>query len=90
MTTHQPDPAPGAEPERGLVLAVPPKGADADLGELRELARTAGVEPVAELVQHRTRPDARTYAGGSESRTTLSAAVSGTISVCWPSTTTIG
>jgi GTP-binding protein HflX len=63
VTTHQPDPAPGAEPERGLVLAVPTKGADADLDELRELARTAGVEPVAELVQHRARPDARTYVG---------------------------
>jgi GTP-binding protein HflX len=61
--THQPDPAPGAEPERGFVLAVPPKGADADLPELRELSRTAGVEPVAELVQHRDRPDRRTYVG---------------------------
>jgi GTP-binding protein HflX len=61
--THQPDPAPGAEPERGFVLAVPAKGADADLAELRELSRTAGVEPVAELVQHRERPDPRTYVG---------------------------
>ena len=65
MTTRQPDPQPGAEPERGFVLAVLPKGADAEdeLGELRELARTAGVEPVAELVQQRQRPDARTYVG---------------------------
>jgi GTPase len=61
--THQPDPAPGAEPERGFVLAVPAKGADAGLAELRELSRTAGVEPVAELVQHRGRPDPRTYVG---------------------------
>jgi GTP-binding protein HflX len=63
--THQPDPAPGAEPERGFVLAAPPKGADfdAELAELRELARTAGVDPVAELVQHRERPDPRTYVG---------------------------
>ena len=61
--THQPDPAPGAEPERGFVLAAPPKGAEADLAELRELSRTAGVEPVAELVQHRGRPDPRTYVG---------------------------
>jgi GTP-binding protein HflX len=45
------------------VLAVPAKGADDELGELRELARTAGVEPVAELVQHRDRPDPRTYVG---------------------------
>jgi GTPase len=63
VTTRQPDPAPGAEPERGFVLAVPPKGADDELNELRELARTAGVEPVAELVQHRERPDPRTYVG---------------------------
>jgi GTPase len=61
--THQPDPAPGAEPERGFVLAAPTKGAEADLAELRELSRTAGVEPVAELVQHRARPDPRTYVG---------------------------
>jgi len=45
------------------VLAVPAKGADDELGELRELASTAGVEPVAELVQHRERPDPRTYVG---------------------------
>jgi hypothetical protein len=35
----------------------------AELAELRELARTAGVEPVAELVQQRARPDPRTYVG---------------------------
>ena len=34
-----------------------------ELAELDELARTAGVEPVGELVQHRGRPDARTYVG---------------------------
>jgi GTPase len=45
------------------VLAVPGKGADDELAELSELARTAGVEPVAELVQHRDRPDPRTYVG---------------------------
>jgi GTP-binding protein HflX len=65
VTTRQPDPAPGAEPERGFVLAAPPKGSDvrAELAELRELARTAGVEPVAELVQQRARSDPRTYVG---------------------------
>jgi GTP-binding protein HflX len=63
VTNRQPDPAPGAEPERGFVLAAPPKGVDPFLAELRELARTAGVEPVAELVQHRERPDPRTYVG---------------------------
>jgi GTPase len=47
------------------VLAAPAKGvhAEGDLAELRELARTAGVEPVDELVQHRERPDPRTYVG---------------------------
>ncbi len=65
MTTRQPDPLPGAEPERGFALAVLARGVDADdeLAELRELARTAGVEPVAELVQQRSRPDPRTYVG---------------------------
>jgi len=65
VTTRQPDPAPGADPERGLIVAVLAKTVDADdeLAELRELARTAGVEPVAELVQSRQRPDPRTYVG---------------------------
>ena len=42
-----------------------PRSADAEeeLGELRELARTAGVEPIAELVQQRANPDPRTYVG---------------------------
>lgn len=65
MSPHQPDPAPGAEPERGFLVAVLPQGADAEeeLGELRELLRTAGVLPVGELVQRRPSPDARTYVG---------------------------
>jgi len=65
VTPRQPDPAPGAAPERGFVVAVLRKGADAgeELAEIRELARTAGVEPVGELVQHREQPDARTYVG---------------------------
>ncbi len=55
----------GLEPERGFVLAVLARGADAEdeLGELRELARTALVEPVAELVQQRQRADARSFVG---------------------------
>ena len=58
-------PSSGVEPERGLVLAVLPRSADSEeeLGELRELARTAGVEPIAELVQQRANPDPRTYVG---------------------------
>src|ERR671936_185146 len=65
MTVRQPDPTPGSEPERGLVLAVLAQGVDPDeeLAELRELARTAGVDPVAELVQHRPAPDSRSYVG---------------------------
>ena len=65
MTQRQPDRAPGAEPERGFLLAVLPQGVDTDeeLAELRELARTAGVEPQAELVQRRHRADPRTYVG---------------------------
>ncbi|OFW52345.1 MAG: GTPase HflX [Actinobacteria bacterium RBG_16_67_10] len=65
MTARQPDPTPGAEPERGLVVGVFPKGRDdeAELAELRELARTAGVTTVAEVVQHRAHPDPRTFVG---------------------------
>ena len=42
-----------------------PQGVDADeeLAELRELARTAGVTPVAEIVQRRARSDPRRYVG---------------------------
>jgi GTP-binding protein HflX len=65
VTQHQPDPAPGAEPERGFVVAVLAPGVDEyeELEELRELLRTAGVTPVGELVQHRAAPDPRTYVG---------------------------
>jgi GTP-binding protein HflX len=65
VTARQPDPAPGAEPERAFVVGVFPKGADGEgeLAELRELARTAGVVPVGELVQYRSHPDPRTFVG---------------------------
>ncbi len=65
MTHRQPDPAPGADPERGFVVAVLPKGSDPgeELAEIRELARTAGVDPVGVLVQPRRRPDPATYVG---------------------------
>ncbi len=65
MTVRQPDPTPGLEPERGLVLAVLAQGVDADdeIGEFEELARTAGVRPVARVLQHRQMPDPRTYVG---------------------------
>jgi GTP-binding protein HflX len=65
MTVRQPDPTPGLEPERGLEVAVLAQGVDPDdeLAELDELARTAGVEPVGRVVQHREQADPRTYVG---------------------------
>ena len=65
MTSGEPELRDGPEPERGVLLAVLPKGVDAEdeLAELRELARTAGVLPVAEIVQRRTRADPRRYVG---------------------------
>jgi GTP-binding protein HflX len=61
MAARQPD----LDPERGFVLAVLAQGVEPDdeLAELEELARTAGVEPVSRLVQHRPQPDPRTYVG---------------------------
>ena len=61
MIQRQPDPA----LERGFIAAVLAQGVDSEdeLGELRELARTALVEPIGEVVQHRTRPERRTYLG---------------------------
>src|SRR5438105_9363856 len=65
VTVRQPDPTPGGDPERGFIVAVLAQGIDPDveLAELHELARTAGVEPIGQLVQHRPRPDQRTYVG---------------------------
>jgi GTPase len=65
VSHRQPDPAPGAEPERGFIVAVLAPGANAEveLAEVKELARTAGVEPIGELVQHRAQPDRRSYVG---------------------------
>ncbi len=61
MIQRQPDPA----LERGFIAAVLAQGVDSrdELAELRELALTALVEPVGELVQHRPRPERRTYLG---------------------------
>jgi GTP-binding protein HflX len=58
---RQPDPA----LERGFIAAVLAQGVDSEdeLAELRELARTALVEPIGALVQHRPRPERRTYLG---------------------------
>jgi GTP-binding protein HflX len=61
VVPRQPDPA----LERGFIAAVLAQGVDPDdeLAELRELARTALVEPIGELVQHRPKPENRTYVG---------------------------
>ena len=65
MTTRRPESRSSVEPERGFILSVLAPGADEsrELDEIAELARTAGVEPVASLVQHRARPDPRTFVG---------------------------
>ena len=64
VTARQPDPAPGAEPERAFLVGVYPKGSAGDeLAELRELARTSGAAPIGEVVQHRGHPDPRTFVG---------------------------
>jgi GTP-binding protein HflX len=64
VTQRQPEAVAG-ELERGFVVAVLPQGVDPEqeLAELHELARTALVAPVGELVQHRPRPENRTYVG---------------------------
>src|SRR5947199_677744 len=61
VVPRQPEPA----LERGFIAAVLAQGIDPDdeLAELRELARTALVDPVGEVVQHRPRPERRTYVG---------------------------
>jgi GTP-binding protein HflX len=58
-------PASADEPERGFLLAVLPPTVEAEerLPEMRELARAAGVQPVAEMTQHRAHPDRRLYVG---------------------------
>jgi GTP-binding protein HflX len=65
MAVRQPDRSWASEPERGFLLAVLAPGADGadELAELEELARTAQVEPVGRVVQHRRLPDRRTYVG---------------------------
>ena len=65
VTTRRPESRSSVEPERGFILSVLAPGADEsrELGEIAELARTAGVEPVASLIQHRARPDPRTFVG---------------------------
>jgi GTP-binding protein HflX len=65
VSHRQPDPHPGAQPERGFIVAVLPSGTDEEreLAEMEELARTAGVEAVGSIVQRRQRPDQRSFVG---------------------------
>jgi GTP-binding protein HflX len=65
VTSRRPAAAPDDEPERGFLLAVLPPTVEPEdrLPEMRELARAAGVQPVAEMTQHRANPDRRLYVG---------------------------
>ena len=62
--------APGPAPERGLIMLTLPQGADPApmLLEMEELLRTAGVDTVATVVQHRDRPHPSTYLGPGKLR----------------------
>ena len=56
-------------PERAVVIASLERGGDEEadrLAELEELLRTAGAEVVEALVQHRERPEPRTYLGSGK------------------------
>src|SRR3954466_13517743 len=62
--------APGTAPERGLIMLTLPQGEDPApmLLEMEELLRTAGVDTVATIVQHRDRPHPSTYLGPGKLR----------------------
>ncbi|MGE4428941.1 MAG: GTPase HflX [Solirubrobacteraceae bacterium] len=51
----------GTEDQRALIVGVLPDGED--LTELRELLRTAGVDVLEQIVQHRDDPHPNTYVG---------------------------
>src|SRR5437588_3344005 len=53
----------GRARQRAYVVAAIADGQDDQLGELRELLRTAGVADVGELVQHRDHPHPNSYLG---------------------------
>jgi GTPase len=56
---------PSVAPERGVIMLTLPPGEERGpmLDEMEELLRTAGVETVATVVQHRDRPHPSTYLG---------------------------
>ena len=56
----------GRARQRAYLVAALPDHDDEQLGELRELLRTAGVAGVGELVQHRDRPHPNSYLGSGK------------------------
>jgi GTPase len=61
QTRYAPPPPPGRARQRAFCIAASPE--PADLAELRELLRTAGVATVGELAQVRERPHPNLYLG---------------------------
>jgi GTP-binding protein HflX len=65
-SAERPDEEHRVGPERAVLIASLPRAGEEEddrIAELRELLRTAGAEVVRTLVQHRERPDPRTYLG---------------------------
>jgi GTPase len=56
----------GRARQRAYLVAVLPDQAHDELGELRELLRTAGVAGVGEMIQHRAAPHPNTYVGSGK------------------------
>jgi len=56
----------GRARQRAFLIAVGPDEQSVELGELRELLRTAGVATVGELVQRREHPHPNTYLGAGK------------------------
>jgi GTP-binding protein HflX len=59
-------PVPGRARQRAFMVAALPDGRDAELSELRELLRTAGVADVGELFQRREKPHPNSYLGAGK------------------------
>jgi GTP-binding protein HflX len=53
----------GRARQRALAIGVPPPGGEADLDELEELLRTAGVATVGRVTQQREQPHPNSYVG---------------------------